>query len=225
MSESATQTRSEWIANEIAEAILRGDFAPGERLDEQALAARFKVSRTPVREALRHLSTSGLVNAQPRRGTTVSRITAEQLEELFVAMGEMEATCARLASLRMTPIERRRLEALHGKMAGLAAHNKIAAYAEANIEFHTAIYAGAHNAVLSETAFNLRRRLLPYRRAQFRAAGRLARSHGEHDRVVRAILSGSAGEAHAAMLQHVSLVEDAFESLSMLAKQKQRVRA
>lgn len=224
MRESPNQTRSEWLANEIAEAILRGDFAPGEKLDEQALAARYNVSRTPVREALRHLSASGLASSQPRRGTTVARITPDQLEELFVAMGEVEATCARLASLRMTPIERRRLEVLHDRMATFASSNKVPLYTEANTEFHTAIYTGAHNIFLAETAGTLRRRLSAFRRAQFRAPGRLKRSHSEHDSVVQAILRGDAPAAHAAMLKHVSLVEDAFERLSSV-KAKQRARA
>jgi DNA-binding GntR family transcriptional regulator len=220
MSDPVPQTRSEWLANEIADAIVRGDLSPGSRLDEQALAERYSVSRTPVREALRHLSASGLVSSQPRRGASVARVSPEQLEELFVAMGEMEATCARLAAMRMTPVERRRLEAQHEHMGLLAQHNKIAAYTEANVEFHTAIYAGAHNAVLGEHALMLRRRLAPFRRAQFRAKGRLKRSHAEHDLVVGAVLRGDAIAAHAAMLQHVSLVEDAVDSLSRPARKR-----
>ena len=73
-------------------------------------------------------------------------------------------------------------------------------YAQANRAFHLAIYAGAHNGVLLDLAVGLRRRLDPFRRAQFRASGRLAKSHHEHDLVVRAILSGDCAGAHARML-------------------------
>ena len=69
----------------------------------------------------------------------------------------------------------------------------------ANVTFHAQIYAGAHNAILSEFASGLRRRLAPFRRAQFRAAGRIARSHAEHGAVVKAILACDAAAAHAAM--------------------------
>ena len=86
------------LANAMAEAILSGEFAPGYRLDEQLLAQRDEVSRTPVREALRQLATTGLIEIRPRRGAIVTRVTPEQLEELFVAMGELEATCARRPS-------------------------------------------------------------------------------------------------------------------------------
>jgi DNA-binding GntR family transcriptional regulator len=207
-------TRTERLAAEIADAILSGEFAPGARLDEQSLAQHYSVSRTPVREALRQLATTGLIEMRPRKGAIVSQITAEQLDALFGAMAEMEGTCARLATMSMTPLERRRLQSHHDGMAELVAAGEPDPYAEANHAFHTAIYAGAHNAVLADFTTALRRRLAPFRRAQFRAPGRLARSHAEHDAVVKAILSGDAAAAHAAMLHHVSLVEDAFEQFT-----------
>ena len=207
-------TRADRLAGQIADAILQGELAPGTRLNEQSLADRYRVSRTPVREALRQLGASGLVEMRPRRSATVAHVSPDRLEELFVAMGEIEATCARLAALSMTPIDRRRLGALHDRMGGLAGGDDAVAYAEANTAFHGAIYEGSHNAVLAEIASGLRRRLAPYRRAQFRSPGRLPLSHAEHDAVVRAILSGDAAAAHAAMLHHVSLVEEAFDQLA-----------
>ena len=207
--ESAGATRAEKLANALAQDILSGALQPGARLDEHMLAERYGVSRTPVREALRQLAATGLIDMRPRRGAFVASVTKERLSELFVAMGEIEATCARLSALSMNPIERRRLKGLHESMARLAE----ADYAEANVAFHLAIYEGAHNPVLLDIAVGLRRRLDPFRRAQFRAPGRLQRSHEEHERIVTAILAGSAEAAHAAMLDHVHSVEDAFDSV------------
>jgi DNA-binding GntR family transcriptional regulator len=205
------QTRTERLAEQISNAILAGEFAPGARLDEHQLAQRFGVSRTPVREALRQLATSGLIDLRPRRGAVVANLTAEETETMFVAMAEMEASCARLAALRMTPLERRRLEALQEQMGALVREGDPTAYADANQTFHLTIYAGAHNSVIADFTASLRRRVAPFRRAQFRTEGRLPKSWAEHGAVVRAILAGDAGGAHAAMLHHVSLVEDAFE--------------
>jgi DNA-binding GntR family transcriptional regulator len=204
------------LADALAKAILAGEFAPGEKLDEQYLAARYAVSRTPVREALRELASSRLIEIRPRRGAVVTRVTPEQLEELFVAMGELEATCARLAAISMAPTERRRLHAHHRAMALLAEAGEIEQFADANHVFHTMLYAGAHNTVLAEMAAATRRRLAPFRRAQFALEGRPARSHAEHDAVVCAVLSGNADAAHAAMLEHVTLVEASFEELCAL---------
>lgn len=201
------------LADDLAEAILSGEFAPGSRLDEQLLAQRYSVSRTPVREALRQLATTGLIEIRPRRSAVVASVTPAQLEELFIAMGELEATCARLSALSMGPTERRRLQALHDEMKDLAAANDTLAFADANHALHSLIYKGAHNSVIAELALSIRRRLSPFRRAQFNLEGRLPRSLAEHDAVVAAIMRGDAEGAHAAMLHHVTLVERSFEEL------------
>ena len=167
-----------------------------------------------MREALRQLATSGLIDLRPRRGALVASVTQDELETMFVAMAEMEAACARLAAIRMTPLERRRLQSLQETMAALVRSGDPDAYADANQAFHLAIYAGAHNSVVTDFTAGLRRRLAPFRRAQFRTLGRLPRSWEEHDAVVQAILSGDAPGAHAAMLHHVSLVEDAFDEFA-----------
>jgi DNA-binding GntR family transcriptional regulator len=209
-------TLTEKLATAIADGILDGTFKPGAHLDEVGLAQQHGVSRTPVREALRQLTTSGLIEMRPRRGAVVAKATPAQVESLFVAMAEMEATCARLCALSMTPIERRRLQARQEEMLTLAEAGNPDAYADANVAFHSMIYTGAHNAPLADYAMNLRRRVGPFRRAQFRVEGRLRRSNDEHGAVVRAILAGDAAAAHAAMLHHVSLVEDAFEVFSAI---------
>jgi DNA-binding GntR family transcriptional regulator len=216
MMPSDNPTLAEKLATAIADGILSGTLRPGLRLDELGLAQQHGVSRTPVREALRQLAASGLIDMRPRKGAVVSKATPEQVESLFVAMAEMEATCARLAAMSMTPIERRRLQARHAAMIALAASGDPDAYSDANVAFHSAIYAGAHNAPVAEFTMALRRRVGPFRRAQFRMDGRLLRSTQEHEAVVRAIVAGDAAGAHAAMLHHVGLVEDAFEAFSAI---------
>ncbi len=214
MAPTPAPTRAVRLTDEIADAILCGALEPGARLDEEGLAARFGVSRTPVREALRQLAASGLIVTRPRRGAVVASVTPERLNALFIAMGEVEATCARLCALSMTPLERRALGAMHDAMGKSARANRRAVYLDANRAFHAAIYAGAHNPVLEEFALGLRRRLAPYRRLQFQAPGRLKQSHTEHAAVVKAIAAGDAATAHAAMLHHVSLVEVTFDAVA-----------
>ena len=139
-------TLAEKLAAAIADGILNGTLKPGLRLDEIGLAQQHGVSRTPVREALRQLTTSGLIDMRPRKGAVVSKATPAEVESLFVAMAEMEATCARLAAMSMTPVERRRLQARHEAMIALAKARDTGAYSDANVAFHSAIYAGTHNA-------------------------------------------------------------------------------
>lgn len=209
-----TETRTQRLAADIADAIIAGAFAPGEKLDEQMLADRFGVSRTPVREVLRELAAAGLVEMRPRRGAIVAAVDADRLDALFGAIAELEATCARLSAIGMAPIERRRLEALHAAMGEAAARGDEASYAAGNLRFHGLIFEGAHNAVLNEMAAGLRRRLAPFRRPRFDAPGRLARSHAEHAAIVAAIVANDAAAAHAAMLRHIEIIEDAWHNLS-----------
>jgi DNA-binding GntR family transcriptional regulator len=116
--------------------------------------------------------------------------------------------------MSMTPIERRRLQSLHESMAEIVARNDSEEFSTANLTFHTLIYAGAHNSIIAEFANSLRCRLAPFRKAQFRTEGRLPRSQQEHGNIVRAILAGDAQAAHAAMFDHMSLVEESFDRLA-----------
>src|SRR5437763_9442648 len=98
-------TRSEHVRELIEEGIATGSFPPGMRLDEMELAARFDVSRTPLREALFQLASVGIVVMQPRRGTVVAELSPHRLVEMFEVMAELEAMCGRLAARRMSAQE------------------------------------------------------------------------------------------------------------------------
>lgn len=204
-------TRADTLREALADMIISGSLTPGARLDEAGLAERFGVSRTPVREALKQLAATGLVRMEPHRGAEVARLTAERQSEMFEARAEIEALCARLAALKMTAPERRKLERLHQACGSHIRGGDIEGYHVANADFHMAIYQGCHNAVLSEMASGLRRRLSPFSRAQFRGPGRLASSYAEHAAVVEAILRGNAEEAAQTMRRHATVVAKAFD--------------
>eukprot|EP01030_Chromulinospumella_sphaerica_P033266 gene33266-34111_t len=95
-------THSATLREEIEEMIAVGTLKPGQHLDETELAARFGVSRTPIRETLIQLASMGLVVIRPRRGAIVAELGPQQLVEMFEMMSELEATCGRLAARRMT---------------------------------------------------------------------------------------------------------------------------
>ena len=208
------RTSAEEIRRELASRIISGDLAPGEALDETTLAGEFAVSRTPVREALRLLAASGLVDQRPHAKTLVAKPEPETLAGMFEVMGYLEALCAGLCAVMMQPAERDALDALHQEMAGIVRDGDATRYAEANDAFHAAVYEGAHNAYLNEITRSTRQRLQPFRRAQFGALGRLAKSHREHSAVVDAILQADRDAAEAAMRKHIAIVETAYQQLT-----------
>jgi DNA-binding GntR family transcriptional regulator len=201
------------IAERIRELVLSGTLAPGVKLEEQGLAERFQVSRTPVREALRQLASTGLVELRPRRGAFVPALTPGDVDELFSAMSELEATCARLAAMSMTPIERRNLQRLHETMGEMATCGLIADFYKANEQLHQMICDGAHNKLLADMTASLRERRRSHRTTQFRSPGRLDGSHSEHEVLVRAVISGDPARAHSSMLHHLAQAGASFEKM------------
>ncbi len=203
-------TRADRLREALADDIISGKLNPGTRLDEHDLARLFGVSRTPVREALRQLDATGLVETRPHRGVFVASLNPERLARLFEALAEVEGLCAGYAAMRMAPTQRRLLLEAH-EACRLAMHETSTdIYHEANIVFHEQVQRGADNDFLHESAVRLRQRLAPFSRAQFRNAGRLQRSFLEHEAVVNAILRGEALTAQRAMRLHVGRVETAF---------------
>ena len=114
----------------------------------------------------------------------------------------------------MTGAERRALEEVHERLRALIQGGDPQRYHEVNEAFHGAIYAGAHNAYLAELTLTTRARVQPFRRAQFRILGRLAKSHVEHDRVVQAILRGERTLAAQTMHAHIITVREEYEHYS-----------
>lgn len=209
------ETRSNYLGERIAEEIISGRLLPGTRLEEQALADRFKTSRTPVREALRRLAATGLVEMRPRRGVVVSTVTRERLAQMFETMAELEGACARLAAFRMTDPERSALEVLQAEGARIVQVGNADAYDPHNRAFHAAIYRGSANTVLEETTHAVRARLAPFRSAQFQIPGRVAKSNAEHEAVVAAILDNDGERAYQAMRDHMLTVSDASAAFAV----------
>jgi DNA-binding GntR family transcriptional regulator len=203
-------TKTDRVREALADDILTGRITAGTRLDEVRLADRFKLSRTPVREALKQLSASGLIRFVSHRGAQVTTLSERQASELFTAVAEVEASCAGLCAVNMTADERYRLETLHESCGNIVREGDAEAYHGANIDFHHAIHEGCHNEILVELATSLRLRLAPLSRVQFRGGGRLARSFAEHEVIVQAILRGDREQALQAMRDHLAVVERAF---------------
>jgi len=208
------RTSAEDIRQKLAQRIIAGELPPGTPLDETTLAGEYDVSRTPVREALRLLAASGLVDQKAHAKALVAKPDEKDLRGMFDVMAELEALCAGRAALAMDARERDALDALHASMASIVREGDALGYAEANDAFHSAIYEGAHNAYLSEITRSTRARLQPFRRAQFGARGRLEKSHAEHALIVDAIMRADRAGAETAMRSHISIVETAYQHLN-----------
>lgn len=196
-------TRTEELRLRIADEITSGRLAPGTPLEEVEIAKRYGVSRTPVREAIRDLAASGLVEARPHRSALVARPSMERLRGMFEVMGELEALCASQAAVHMTAGERAQLERLHADFAAAIHAGEETQCDSLDERFHAAVNAGCHNDYLAELTVSTRVKLRPFLKDKYRGLEHLAQSYTEHDRVLTAIQRGDRAEAGEAMRAHV----------------------
>ena len=201
------------LRDRIENELLTGAMPPGYRLDEMTLAARFGVSRTPVREALFQLASAGLIEIRPRRGAVVTEVGPERLVQMFEVMAGLEGMAGRLAARRQTDADRRNLTETHEACRRAAETADADAYYYENERFHHAIYAASHNAFLIEQCAALHRRLKPYRRIQLQVMNRVANSLAEHEAVVDAILKMDGDRAERLLRDHIMIQGDRFSDL------------
>ena len=157
---------------------------PGEWIDEPALCEELGISRTPLREALKLLAAEGLVQIDAGRGSRVTRLTLEDLNQLFPVMAMLEGRCAHEAVRHIDDAGVQQLEALHAAMEAAAAEGNIAEYYRNNYLIHETVQHYAGNPWLIRITHDLHRILKMHRgrqlltRAHRAIAGRAPRADG-----------------------------------------------
>lgn len=210
VSSSPTPTLKLAVVRRLEEEIVSGVLKPGTRLDEAQLAERYGLSRTPLREALAQIAASGLIEIRPRSGAFVTQLSPRAMLECLSFTAEVEGIAAAWAAKRMTLAERSELKALQEQAGASVKKRDADAYFELNRQFHEAIYAGAHNSYVQESARKLFLRGAPYRRLQLRQRGRLATSHAEHGAIAQAIFAEDSVGAADAIRSHIMIQGDRF---------------
>ncbi|MBI1776340.1 MAG: GntR family transcriptional regulator [Proteobacteria bacterium] len=206
--EQAGKTLADDLHRRLEREIVDGKLAPGARLDEQEIASRCGVSRTPVREAFRLLAASGLVELRGRQGVIVRSIGVNRLIEMFQVMAELEGLCARLAARRLTSEQRAKIEEIHRKLQESAETDDPDRFYDVNVAFHEAIYEASRNEYVAEQTRALRNRIGAYRRRVTYMPGRIADTICEHEEVMNAIFAHDCERAHQAMRDHLTLLGD-----------------
>ena len=190
------------VVDELRTAIIGGEYTHGERLIEEEVAARFDVSRNPIREALRTLSTEGFVVIEPRRGARVASIDAVRARELFELRAPLEGLVAGLAAQRRTADEVDRLRSVVAAGQAAADDNRLDDLPALNTEFHAVLAAAARNELLRGTL----ERLSDVIRWIYatRISRRAQRSWDEHAAIVDAVAAGDVERARRCGEDHIA---------------------
>ncbi len=205
--------RADTIAEKIEEMIFDGTFVDGDRLDEIRLAEQFGVSRTPLREAFQRLCVSGLVEQIPRRGAFVRQPGPVELMDMFEFMAELEASCVRLAAMRITDEALNELQTTNARCEAAVERLDANGYYDENERFHNILYRQSDNSFLEQECLRLQRRLKPFRRIQLKLRGRMRQSLSEHKEIVDALMMGDGIRAADAARSHVAIQGEKFHHL------------
>ena len=200
---------SETIRAGIENAIREGILLPGDPIDEAEIAAQYKVSRTPIREALIQLQAQGMLNSLPRGGMVVAKMNLQQLLSLWELLAELEGVAVRLACQRMTLGERKTIRAHHEQSRVVADADDFAGWQESNLGFHELIYRATRNPYLRQEVLRMRARTGYYRRHAFGALGQTKSSFEQHQQIVEAFMVNDGDAASASMLAHMRPASDA----------------
>ncbi len=172
------------VADRLRTLILSGELAPRSRVNELALAERFGISRTPLREAIKILATEGLLELLPNRGARVAVLSAEEIDDMLLVIGGLEALAAELACERITEPEIEAIATHHRAMLAHWRAGEEAAYFARNRAIHDAIMAAARNPVLSGTYANLSGRIARARFTAHKTPAQWAKAVDEHERML-----------------------------------------
>lgn len=192
------------IEQALLEEISVGDMAPGQRLDEVGLATRFGASRTPVREALSRLTAQGVLVQGEKRGVFVAEYSREELGQIFEAMHEIEAACARIVAQRLNLLTRSEILNAQAECIAAAESGDRTAYLHANEAFHQAIYRATGNPYMADIASEFRRRTGPFRAKKFGTRQDLITSAKSHQALIDDIFSEDSLTAARGMREHMT---------------------
>jgi phosphonate utilization transcriptional regulator len=191
------------VQRELERALLAGEYAPGSKLNEAALASSMGVSRGPVREAFRSLEEAGLLRTEKNRGVFVRAIPLDEASEIFDLRAVMEELAGRLLAQFISAEQLAELEQLVRDMDQAVASHDIDTYHNLNLRFHERLLEMSGNRKLLSLYKKLTRELTLFRRANLAQGDALPVSASEHHQIVSAIASGQPDAAAKALFQHV----------------------
>jgi len=193
----------EQVTLRLRNLIIEGRIAPGAKLNERELSEQLKVSRTPLREAIKHLAAEGLVDLLPNRGAVAVKLTETDVQHAFEVLAGLEALSGELAAQRASDAERAEIRAMHYEMLASFTRRDLSGYYAMNARIHAAINAAAQNPVLTSTyqRINARVQALRFRTNQNEAKWKLAMR--EHEQMVDALDARDAKGLAAVLTQHL----------------------
>lgn len=200
---SQPSSRADLAIDAIRTAILGGVLAPGEQLVERTLAAQLGVSKTPIREALRSLENSGLLESHPSRGVVVRRVDAKLVENLYEFRLLVEPTAVRLSVPHQDPAQLRKARKALEAGRRLGGQREFSDLSRLNRAFHELLYEACPNDLLKSGLSGMRDQLTLVAASGWRAEPSWDLEGQEHLAILEAVSNGEADKAGELTHEHV----------------------
>ena len=194
---------SDAIVNELKQLIYTGEFKPGERLNEAALALRMGTSRGPIREAIKVLAGLGIVNAVTNRGVYVRQLSLREMVEIYELRALVFGYAADRACEHLAEEHKKQFEELLAAMDAACDAEDGTLYYELNLQFHALILLLSNNRRAHQAYDDYVKELHLVRRKYFNVPGNMRRSNVEHRAIYEAIAASNRTRARTAAERHV----------------------
>jgi DNA-binding GntR family transcriptional regulator len=181
---------------------------PGERLVEERICKMFKVGRTPLREALRQLQMEGCVDVLPNKGAMVSRISVQDVEDIYSMIAILEGFAVEIAAKNIQSNDMKILSNLQNNLKMAARRSDYRKWIEKNSLFHSFFPRLSGNRYLSEMVESLRKRVYRYRFIAITIPNHMEDYISSHEKILGAITRGESKAAGTAMKGHVLYVRE-----------------
>ncbi|WP_062462381.1 GntR family transcriptional regulator [Demequina soli] len=201
------------VLDELRAAILRGEFAPRQRLVESDLCEAFDASRFAIRAALQALEADGLVERQRNVGARIREISLEEACEITEVRQVVEGLIARRAAERVSDEEATGLEAIGRQMHDAVAAGELALYSDLNARLHSSLRDIARHEKASGIIAQLHGQMVRHQFALSRVPGRSKVSVHQHQAIIDAVVGRDPDGAEAAMRAHIGSVIEALRGI------------
>jgi DNA-binding GntR family transcriptional regulator len=191
------------IILDLREAIIKGEYPPGTRLVENDLCARFKASRTPVREALAQMEKEGFVCITPGSGTHVTELSIEDIAHIYDILIVLEGTASRLACNQISEEQLGKLEEYNFHFEKSLKNHNVDLLFELNDRFHWLITSETSNSYLMDMRSNFRALVNRITRIFLYVPGQMETTIAEHRQIIAALRARNPALAEFVMREHL----------------------
>jgi DNA-binding GntR family transcriptional regulator len=215
----------EQAASRLRAMLVEGRIAPGAKLNERELSEAMRVSRTPLREAIKLLAAEGLVDLLPNRGAVAVKLTEADVRHSFELLAELEGLAGELAALRIDDPGRNELRAKHFEMLACHARGDLSGYYRLNALIHAGINAAAGNPVLSSTYAKVNARVQSLRFRTNQNEAKWQRALQEHGQMLEALDARDGPALRALLKRHLEHKRDTVLELMRAGALQQQAQS